>query len=202
MILKPFAFELSNPNSNTVIPELARGNRTTVHEVADEFGYGSAEHVIAHAKRQSARGKAPSMHFDGISNPKLALASAEAKIANKNELANVVNEAQRVLADGQAELARTMSELDRVIFVDWTGGSNNMPRLGGYVIPSRLASQYVDLHQRAVAGPDHTVYNTIHDQGYPSIGFGSPEGTEGRWGSVITPAEVCGKFALESVRIA
>jgi len=182
-------------------PEANTSHRATVQEIADTSGHGSAQHVIAHARRQNAKGKSPSMSFDGNLNPRKALAAAEAKVATENQIISAAQEAQRILSRGQAELASTMQETDRVVFIDWTGGTNAMPRMGGYVIPRTLATHYEELHQAAVAGPDHSVYNEIHDQGYPSINFGSPEGTNGRWGGVIEPEELCGKLALETIRV-
>ncbi len=50
---------------------------------------GSADYVIAHAKRQQSRGKGPSVSFMGQSNPRRALAVAKAVVALVGRRKNV-----------------------------------------------------------------------------------------------------------------
>lgn len=59
-------------------------------------------------------------------------------------------------------------EQGAVVFIDWTGGTNDTPRFGGYVMPSKDGPAWEQKHRSALGG-NHKPYNAIHGSEYPMV---------------------------------
>ncbi|MEO5948887.1 MAG: hypothetical protein ABIP74_00605 [Candidatus Saccharimonas sp.] len=61
-----------------------------------------------------------------------------------------------------------------VVFIDWTGGTNETQRFGGYVMTPDEALFWEQRHVAAVQLKEHAAYNEIFGHGYPSIKLAAP----------------------------
>lgn len=88
-----------------------------------------------------------------------------------------------------------------IVFIDWTGGTNDTPRFGGYVMPSKDGPAWEQKHRSALKGV-YKPYNAIHEVGYPLIVLATtPDQTENyNWGTSYPLADNSAKAHVEKFK--
>lgn len=61
------------------------------------------------------------------------------------------------------------SEGETVVFLDWTGGTTDTPRFGGYLMSKVDGALWEQNHRAAVVHHEFERYNAIFDAGYPQV---------------------------------
>ncbi|MDQ5958840.1 MAG: hypothetical protein QG562_659, partial [Patescibacteria group bacterium] len=170
------------------LPDSAKGHRATVHNAAKTFGDSSPEEVLAHAERQQARGKKPSRAYKGIKNPREALRQAQEDIERdtvSEELLQKYLEVDGDIEEAKRNLVEYLTANGYKIYIDWTGGTNQTPRMGGYVVPKDLVIN------------GHGARFDIYDGHFPVITIAKSDGTDGMFGTVLDPATMGENYSLE-----
>ena len=89
-----------------------------------------------------------------------------------------------------------------IVFIDWTGGTNDTPRFGGYVMPSEDGPLWEQKHRAALKG-EYEPYNSIHGAGYPMIWLATTPDQIGNynWGTSYPLADNPANAHIEKIKI-
>lgn len=155
----------------------AKSKKSTIEAVAELFGLGSAEYVVAHTERQRALGKSAAMGYNGVLNPRLALEKAQndAETNTTERLFTALSSVEKPkLTKYLLPLLDFMEQEDISVYNDSPGATRT---LCGYLMPvsdCRIALEtHYDITNRGCYDLQDRLDGMLHEGKYPYVVFSS-----------------------------